>query len=161
MNTFYVNEKSCEFSVNKNGFLAAKVDGKEYRRVLLSRALPLTQPDKYICITDMEQNELGIIEDISAFSGQQRELIEKELSTRYFCPVITQVQSVKEKMGHFYFEVLIGEYKKTFAVKDVSKSIRQTGGAIDITDVDGNRYRIEDLSKINTKSRRMIEPYLY
>ena len=64
-------------------------------------------------------------------------------------------------MGHFYFDVMIGEHKKSFTVKDLSKSVRQNGGHVDITDMDGNRYRIPALSEISPKSRRMIEPYLY
>lgn len=64
-------------------------------------------------------------------------------------------------MGNFYFDVIIGGVKKSFAVKDITKSIRQHGNAIDVTDIDGNRYRIADFNSIEAKSRRKLEPYLY
>ncbi len=157
----YVTPENCVFSKNKNAFLAATVNGKDYARVILTRALPLAMPDSYICISDIDKNEIGIIEHISDFSGEQQLLIKDELSQRYYCPVITKIESIKEKMGHFYFDVMIGDFKKSFAVKDISKSIRQHGDAIDLIDVDGNRFRIVDFDAIPSKSRRKLEPYLY
>ena len=157
----YKNAETCVFYKNANGFLAAKIDGTDYKRVMLSRALPLTQPDSYICVSDTDRNELAILEDISDFSAEQLSLIREELDARYFCPVLTAITSVKEKMGNLYVDALIGEYKKSFTVKDVTKSIREYNGHIEITDMDGNRYRINELQKISRKSRRMLEPYLY
>ena len=157
----YVNPEKCIFSVNPSGFLAAEIDGKVYKRVILTRTLPLSLPNEYICISDIEKNEVGIIEKIADFSPEQQKLINSELSQRYYCPVIDKIDSIKEKMGNFYFDVVIGGVKKSFAVKDITKSIRQHGDAIDVTDIDGNRYRITDFDSIEAKSRRKLEPYLY
>lgn len=159
--SIYKSPETCVFRINKNGFLAAEIDGKDYPRVILSRALPMSAPQSFICISDVEKNEIGIIEDTTVFSDEQRKLIDSELEARYFCPVITEITSVKEKMGNLYVDALIGTYKKSFTVKDVTKSIREYNGHIDITDIDGNRYRIENLEAIKRKSRRMLEPYLY
>lgn len=161
LKTEYVLPETCVFSINKSGFLSADINGTQYKRVTLSRALPLTEPGRYISVFDMENKELGIIESVEAFSAEQQKIINSELSSRYFCPIVTDITSIKEKMGHFYFDVLIGEFKKSFAVKDISKSIRQVGTAVDLTDIDGNRYRIADFDSINKKSRRRLEPYLY
>lgn len=157
----YVSPGKCVFSLNPNGFLAAEIDGKEFKRVILTRTLPLSLPDEYICISDIEKNEVGIIEKIADFSPEQQKLINSELSQRYYCPVIDKIETIKEKMGNFYFDVIIGGVKKSFAVKDITKSIRQHGNAIDVTDIDGNRYRIADFNSIEAKSRRKLEPYLY
>ncbi len=159
--TEYVMPETCVFARNKSGFLSVVIGGEEYKRVTLSRALPLSEPSKYISIFDMDNKEIGIIESVEAFSPEQRVLINAELSDRYYCPVITEITSIKEKMGHFYFDVLIGDFKKGFAIKDLTKSIRQVDSAVDLTDIDGNRYRINDFDAINKKSRRRLEPYLY
>ncbi len=161
LKTEYVTPETCVFSKNENGFLAANINGKEYKRVILSRSLPLNFPNDYICISDVEKNEIGIVEHMADFSKQQQELMDYELSQRYYCPVISSIESIKEKMGHFYFDVKIGEFKKSFTVRDISKSIRQHGDAIDLIDIDGNRFRIIDFASIPAKSRRKLEPYLY
>lgn len=161
LRTEYVSPETCVFSKNANGFLAAAINGKNYKRVILTRTLPLTFPDDYICISDVDKNEVGIIEHTADFSEDQRKLINSELEQRYYCPVVTSIDSIKEKMGHFYFDVSIGDFKKSFTVRDISKSIRQHGDAIDLIDIDGNRFRIVDFASIPAKSRRKLEPYLY
>ena len=161
LKTEYVKPENCTFFENGEYFLGMKLGGKEYKRVILTRAMPLNQPDKYICITDVERNELGVIEAVSDFPEEQQKLIEKELSQRYFCPEVTEITAIKEKMGHFYFDVMIGGYKRSFTIKDLSKNIRCKGDTVTLTDVDGNRFVIGNIGKINRKSRRKLEPYLY
>lgn len=161
LKTEYANPEICKFSLNKNGFLSAEINGTTYNRVILTRALPLNDPDDYICITDTEKHEIAIIEHISDYPEEQQALINDELRQRYFCPDITDIVSIREKMGHFYFDVMIGNFKRAFTVRDLSKNIRTVKNNITLTDVDGNRYMISDLEKINKKSRRKLEPYLY
>lgn len=158
----YVSPADCVFYKNPQGFLALTLRGENYGRVALTRALPLSMPDRYICITDMESNELGILESIADFPADIRVMMEEELKIRYYCPEITEILSVKEKMGFYYFDVKIKSFKKTVAVKDISRNIKQLGESrIMLTDADGNRYLIPDLAKVNKKSRQQIEPYLY
>jgi hypothetical protein len=161
LKTEYLAPSDCVFYKNDTGFTGAKIRGENHARVILKRALPFGMPDDYICISDVENNELGIIEHISDFSDDQQELIRNELGLRYFIPVVSDILSIKEKMGHFYFDVTVNGKKKTFTVKDLSKNLRMNGSNIDIVDIDGNRYRIIDLKAISARSRRKLEPYLY
>ena len=161
LRTEYVTPENCSFFENGEYFLGMKLNGTEHKRVILTRAMPLNQPDKYICITDVEHNELGVIESIADFPEEQQKLINRELSQRYFCPCVTEITAIKEKMGHFYFDVMIGDFKRSFTIKDLSKNIRCSGSSVTLTDVDGNRFVIGDVNKINRKSRRKLEPYLY
>ncbi len=161
LSTEYLTPAGCEFFKSENGFLGAVIGEERHERVILARALPLSCPDEYICISDVERKEIGIIEKISDFSGSQQALINEELNHRYFSPVITEIESIKEKFGNFYFDVLLGDLKKNFTVKDLTKNIRYHGEGFDLIDVDGNRYRIINFSEIPAKSRRKLEPYLY
>ena len=143
------------------GFLGAKTKERDCPRVTVSRVLPFTQPEKYLSIRDEENAELGIIADLAAFPEDQRKLLREALRMRYFSPQILEIRSVKEKMGYLYLEVRIEGGERVFAVKDYSRNLR----AIDahrlmITDVEGNRYVIEDIEAMDTRSRRRIEPYL-
>ena len=161
LKTSFITPEKCVFSRNDNGFTGAVINGKEHKRVLLKRALPFEAPDDYICVTDADSKELGIIEHLEAFNEEQREIIRHELTLRYFMPVISDILSIKEKMGHFYFDAVANGQKRTFTVKDLSKNVRMHGNNVDITDIDGNRYRITDLKAISPKSRRKLEPYIF
>lgn len=161
LKTEFLSPADCRFFQTENGFLGAVINNETYRRVQLRRALPFQNPDDYICITDVDKNELGIIEHLSAFSEDQQALANEELRLCYYAPEITDILTVKEKMGHFYFDVKIGADKKSFTVKDPSKNIRTLDKTIFITDIDGNRFFITDISAISSKSRRKLDPYLY
>lgn len=161
LKTEFLTPAECEFTDSGSGFLGAVIRGETHKRVVLTRALPLTQPEEYLSVSDVERKELGIVERLSDFPEAQQKLMRAELSMRYYCPAIDSIESIKEKMGQFYFDVTIGGKKKSFTVKDISKSIRMNGEGIDITDIDANRYSIRDLRAIPAKSRRKLEPYIY
>lgn len=150
------------FYQNANGFLCLKAGETDHKRVKLSRILPFSEPYCHISVSDLENHELGILRDTAELPEEQATLVRNELDQRYYCPAVTEILSIREKMGYFYFDVKIGSYAKIFAVKDLSKSIKMLDEKrIILTDVDGNRYLIEDVWSIDGKSRRRIEPYLY
>lgn len=157
-----LNASGLSFYRNPNGFLAMKKDGQDFKRVKLTRVLPFSDPQRYVAVSDYEGNEIGIIKDVAGLSPENAELVQAELGARYYCPTISKVISIREKMGHFYFDVRIGEHKKVFAIRDITKSIKQLDeNSIIISDVDGNRYLIPDIWAVDGKSRRKLEPYLY
>ena len=156
-----LNKSNCIFEKNENGFLLAGIDGQKPVRVKIVCTQPLTKPYEYVSVMSMEDEEYGIIENISDFDGEQRRLIEENIRQRYFCPVISEISSIKDKMGNFYFDVIINSKKKNFLVRDLTKNIRQYSNSITIIDTDGNRYLIDDINSVPKKSRRKLQPYLY
>ena len=157
-----IDTDKAEFYMSGNGFLGLKYLGNDYKRVILSRILPLNNPDEFISVTDTENKEIGIIQSIKELDSLQAEIVGNELAKRYYCPEILKITSVKEKMGYVYFDVNIKGKSRNFAVKDVSRNIRQLNDQrIIIFDVDGNRYLIEDAAAMDKKSLRLLEPYLF
>ncbi len=167
MNIDFMEVEKLEFYRN-TGFLGLRYDGNDYKRIAIRRVLPHQMPEEYLSVCDHEQKEIGIIKSLAQLSGEQAALVRDELVHRYFCPEVKEVLTVNDKMGYVYMEVsllseLNGEtYKKSFAVKDVSKNIRKVSDEeLFIFDVDGNRYIVKVLSKLDKKSIRLLEPYLF
>ncbi|HML47366.1 MAG TPA: DUF1854 domain-containing protein [Clostridia bacterium] len=162
----YLDVRKAKFFTTEGGFTGLTYDGKEYRRVSLRRALPIGQPDAYISVADAENKEIGILRDLSELSDIQFQIVAAELARRYYCPVIVAIKSVKDKLGYVYMEITIKGEGRTYdlncAVKDVNKNIRMLDDdRLIIFDVDGNRYLVESLSKLDQKSVKRLEPYLF
>lgn len=158
----FLNPAECRFFRNNNGFLVLSLNNKDKGRVKLSRSYPFSKPTEYICVLDLEDSEIGILRDIAELDEASKELAESELATRYFCPTITEIKSINEKMGHFYFEAKIGDKEKNFTVKNITRNIRFAGeDTLLIFDMDGNRFIMPKFSKTDLKSKRLLEPYLY
>jgi len=158
----FTSPNKLRFYRNPQGFLALELDGKKYLRVQLRRAMPFSDPTRYVCVTDMDDNELAVIEDIAALADWQQELVCAELDLRYYYPVVTEIKDIKEKLGTYYFEICIGGYEKNAAIKDIGKNLRMLDGkTVILTDVDGNRFLIPDVYATKRKVLRRLEAYLY
>lgn len=158
----FLNPRECVFSFNDKGFLLMSLKGENLGRVKLIRTYPYTLTDEYICVHDLEDKEIGIIRDLNALDQNSCENAKKELENRYYCPTVTSIKSVKERMGHFYFETVVDGKEKNFTVRDITRNMRfATGDTLLIFDMDGNRYVIPDFEKTEPKSKRLLEPYLY
>ncbi len=157
-----LNPSEVKLQRNKNGFLTLILGGENKGRVKLTRAYPYAMPYSYIGLSDIEDGEIGIIKELSELDEGSQSQAKDELDMRYYCPEVSEITSIKEKMGSFYFEIKIGNTKKNFAVKDISRNVRITSeNSVLIFDVDGNRYVIPDFDKIRKKTKRLLEPYLY
>lgn len=159
----YINKDNAEFTRTKDGFVALDFDGKHYDRVAVYRSFPFTDPDKYISIRepDAHAEEIGIIQNIDDIGTDAASLLISQINLRYFTPKIIKIKNISDKYGYAYFDVDTdrGECKFT---------IRVGGGAVarlsDIrlifSDIDGNRFEIEDVTKLAPKEQKKIDVYI-
>ena len=134
-------------------------------RILLSRAFPFDMPYEYISVLDRDKKEIGFIRTLDDFDEPERTLLKNELETKYYTPVIKRIIQVKERYGFSYWrcECEFGEH--SFTLRDTFRSIirayRPDGTQrIYILDIDGNRYEIPDVEKLDRMSYKKIELYL-
>ena len=130
-------------------------------RVYFHRCFPFETPSEYISVLDKDGREYGMIRSLDEFSDEAKEIILAELERKYLCPTITKINSLKEKLGYSYWKVETDRGDCEFSMRDTYRNIARVGGGrLVITDVDGNRYHIEDVAKLDRKSYKRIELYL-
>ena len=145
----FLKPEECSFKFNSNGFLVLTLKGENKGRVKLIRSYPYTLKGEYICVQSLENEEIGIIRDLKDLDEVSSSACTKELESRYYCPTVTAVKSIKERMGHFYFETTIDGKDKNFTVRDLTRNLRfSSENTLLIFDVDGNRYIIPEYEKI-------------
>ena len=75
--------------------------------------------------------------------------------------MIRQILSVKDKFGYSYWKVLTDEGEMEFTMRDTFSNLLKVGGTrIFANDIDGNRYEIPDIEKLDRKSFKRIELFL-
>lgn len=140
---------------------SADADGDGYEDkgiVTLRRMFPFDEPYTMISVLDEREEEIGIIRDINEFSSA--DFLKEELEKIYFMPIIKSIRSMKERFGYSNFKTVTDRGNLEFTVNDIYKSMLKKGAGVIITDVDGNRYAIPDVSALDKKSYRMIELYM-
>ncbi len=174
----YLTEENAKF-YDKDGFLALKAfippkseyDLEEEKeavatwqdlgRVFLKRAFPFNNPNQYISVIDSEGYEYGMIKELSDFSNDTINLLQKALDRRYFMPCIQKIVSIKEQFGFSFWKVLTDRGDAEFTVKDTYKSIIKLGNnCVIILDSSDSRYMIKDVSELDAASYKKIELYL-
>ena len=165
----YITPENAVFE-EKNHFLTlqlttTKEDGTSetanYDRVFLHRSFPYDHPEAYISVQDGDKNEIGMIAELGQFPDSTAALLRGELARKYYSPVITAIHSVKDRYGYAYLHVATDSGEMDITLRDASRSMaRVDERRVIITDIDGNRYDIPDITKLDRKSFRRIELYL-
>ena len=151
---------------NENKFLTLVLneDGEEkkYGRVFLHRAFPHELLWEYISVLDVDNKEIGLIYNIEDFDADTVSILKTELERKYYSPTIVTIESVKERYGFSYWNVITSDGKKmTFTMQDTYRNITHTGDdTLLLFDVDGNRFTIKSVAALDRKSYRKIEIYL-
>lgn len=154
---------NAEFSRTEGGFLALKLEDKEYDRVGVYLTFPLTNPEEFISIreTDEKAKEIGIIGNLKDMKKDVQEMIREQVRLRYFMPVIRKVMDVKDEYGYAYWHVMTDFGACRFTTHMGGDAVINIGGArYQITDIDGNRYELPDLYALTVMERKKLDLFI-
>lgn len=128
-----------------------------YPRVTVVRMFPLSDPETYLSVRDAANKEVGIITRLADVDEQARKLIREELERRYLVPVIRRVLTVKERFGTVDWQVETDRGRRAFTTRNLRENVAQPQpGRYILSDTDGNRYDIPDLSALDAASQNFI-----
>ncbi len=130
-------------------------------RIYFHRCFPFETPDEYISVLNKDGREYAMIRDLKQLPAEAVEIINAELERKYLCPTIKVIKSLKEKLGYSYWVVETDVGEMSFSMHDTYRNIAKVGGnMLVMTDVDGNRFIINDYAELDRKSYKKIELYL-
>lgn len=157
--TVWLTPENAVFTM-RNGFLYLMFEERN-ERVFLYRQFPFELQWEWISVMDHDQHEIGIVRDVHAFDAETAARLVRELSRRYYSPVIQRILSVKERYGFSHWKVHTAEGTVSFTLHDTYRSIVRAGDTrLILLDVNGNRFEIADTTALDRKSYKKIELYL-
>ena len=144
-----------------------KGEPESFERVVILRSFPVTNPDEFLSVREPDSKkqgrgkEIGMIRHMSDFDEETQKLFAEELDRRYFTPELKKINSVKDKFGYLYWDVVTTAGNVTFVLNNPFSNIRiLEDGRILINDIDGNVFQISDPKKLDSASLKKIEIYL-
>ena len=157
----YLRPENTEFFATGTGFVSVRSGEITCSRAAFHRCFPFNDPDHFISVRDENQKEIGLIESLADFPAETRRLIEDQLNLRYFTPLITKICEVKEEYGYSYWAVETdrGAYRCTVRLGGGSVS-RISDIRLLITDIDGNRFEIPDLTGLSVNELKKIDLFI-
>ncbi len=158
-----MNKDNAVFSATEGGYIALDFDGKHYDRVLVFRSFPFSDAELFLSVREStgRNAEIGIIKNINDMDEKAKEIILHDLKLRYFVPKIKNIRSVRIDHGYATFIVVTDYGNMKFIVRSSGDAVtRLSDKRIVFTDIDGNRYEIEDLDKLSAIEPRRIDVFL-
>lgn len=160
-NYIILEPDKIKFEMGESGVLRMITDGKTYKRVYPLSVFPITNPDNFISIRDVEEDEIGLIKNLKDLSHDQQNLIRSQLRISYFVPTIKEIYKIKEEFGIYAWHVKTSRGQRTFYVKGRNENLVLRGNSrLLITDIEECRYEIEDFNKLPRRSLAELDKVL-
>lgn len=166
LETSWLFPDNCRFERGSGGFLNLHIEGQVYKRIAVHRCFPFSATDEFLSIREAEdmgesRKEIGMIEKLGDWPDDTQEMLREQLAIRYFMPKIIRVLKIKEEFGFSAWAVETDRGPADFTVRGGSGSIfSPSRGRHVITDIDGNRYTIDDIETMSTKERKQLDLYI-
>jgi hypothetical protein len=136
-------------------------DDADWRDVTLVRLFPLTEPERWISLVEMNGKEVGILKDASRLGHDALRLARDELRRRYLVPRITRILTCRPRGDLVEWTVESDRGQQKFLTRDLREQIKEhMPTRLSIVDVEGNRYDIPDLAALDPESRRRLDAQL-
>mgnify|MGYP000483250629 CR=1 FL=1 len=160
----YINSSNAVFARTEGGFVSLKIEDEFYPRVQVYQAFPFTDPYCYISIrkSDEKAKEIGVIKDLRKDVDEDtRQMILEQIRLRYFTPIIKKINNIKDEYGFAYFDVVTDHGACRFTIHMGGNSVvHLTDTRLLITDLDGNRFEIPDVTKLSSAELKKLDLFL-
>lgn len=131
--------------------------GQTYAGVEPVRCFPLSDPLKAISLLDPEGKEILTIPDLESLNAEARQMLEAELASRDFVPVIQRVISTTNPNPPCQWSVETDRGKTSFQLES-EDDVRKLGPyRLMIADSNGIRYSIPDVRQLDSHTQRIVQ----
>jgi len=138
-----------------DGTIDVEADGKIYRGLRIFKPFPITRPE-FIMLLDPEGSPALTIKDVSKLPKGERERLEEVINRVYFIPKILSIRSLNTSGDEFVWRVLTDRGEVEIRTRG-RHSLMKVGRRVIIIDTSDMVYEIEDIDKLDKKSRKLIE----
>ncbi|MEI7436673.1 MAG: DUF1854 domain-containing protein [bacterium] len=138
-----------------------------YRGVFAVLLFPVSHPNRFISLRYMDtkdkEQEIGIIDDLSQFPPEAKDLVYSNLRKHYYELIITRVYAIREEFNLLFFEVetkSAGRREFSMAWRgDRTEDYGQNGKVL--LDALDNRYLILDVTALPAADQRVFTSFIY
>jgi hypothetical protein len=154
----FLSPATLEFTYAENRLRLRCAGAEEWRVVSLARLFPLSEPEAWIAIIDDHEQELGLLRDLHGLSVGSVEAIREELERRYLIPQIQRIRACRDRFDLLEWEVETDRGPITFLMRHAHENIQLLPPhRLVFTDVEGNRFDVDDLTALDSQSQQWIE----
>jgi len=151
-----------DFRLHRDSFgklIFTDSDGEAHEAMPV-RAFPIGAPDNGIALVDPHGHELAWIDTLAELDAERRQLVEGELASREFMPVIERIVDVSGFATPSTWTIVTNRGETKLILKGEEDIRRLTAPALLIADSNGIQYLIRDRGALDAHSRKILDRFL-
>lgn len=139
---------------------------KSFLRVYAAYAFPHSDPQRFIQFFEGKPDGgrgdvIGILEDSKQLSESARKAVEEALGRGYVVPKVKRIVEVRDRRWLVQWIVETDRGIVEFEMNDIYEQIQvQLHNRVMLIDVHGNRYEIQDMTKLDPESLAFLNRFL-
>lgn len=119
---------------------------------------PLIAPGGMGLVYDKDGKELAVLEGLETLDAVSKKALQSSLRLRSLNARVTAVTALAHQYGAVHCKVETDRGPREFVIKGLTENVRWLSDTrIIITDVDGNRFEIPDMSALDETSRDLLD----
>ena len=154
---------TADFQLQRDAFgrlMLIDSEGTAHAGVTTVRAFPISSPEDGIAIVDPYGHELAWIDRVDDLPADLRALVEGELASREFMPIISRIVDVSSFATPSTWKVVTNHGDTHFVLKG-EEDIRRLGiQGLLIADSHGIHFLIRDRYALDAHSRKILDRFL-
>jgi len=152
---------AVSFTRSQGGVFQGVVEGKLYEEIILFRIFPFQYTTQFISVRDAKGEEIGVVRDIKQLDEESRLEMDKELQLRYFLPLVTRIDSIKQKADLWIWELQTNLGPTRIVMRNLHEHMQYpSDNRIILTDINGKRCEVRDWKSLDIHSRGQLKDVL-
>lgn len=141
-----------------HGRLRLSTENLSYLEVKTVWASPMSYPTQFLAFLDGKGKEIATIKHPEKVLNQESWRVAKqELDGRYLNGTIDKILEAKLEFGYTYWSVETPRGHREFVTYSLQENANWMSDVyLVVIDVDGNRFEIPDITKLDEKSRKIL-----
>lgn len=135
-------------------------DGTTFRNTEPRCLFPSSNDRKFITLLDENGAELAVIRDLNTLPAEQQKIIEGCLAEYYLIPRIVKILNTTEKFGLITLDAETDRGTARIEIRNLLYGFKQMGNRLLLRDRNDNRYEVPDLTKLDSKSRHLLDNFI-
>ena len=135
-------------------------DGTTFQNVEPRCLFPSSNGRKFITLLDENGTEQAVIRDLDNLPAEQKNIIEGCLAEYYLIPRITRILNTSEKFGLITLDTETDRGPARIEIRNLLYGFKQVGNRLLLRDSNDNRYEVPDLTRLDSKSRHLLDNFI-
>lgn len=130
--------------------------GETTQPVTVHRCFPWSDPTRFVSLRDDDGNEVGLVRDVGELPAAMQAVLIDEMAIAGFVLEIERVVAIEEEIEVRTWKVITRQGPRTMQTGRDEWPRELPGGGMVVKDVAGDLYHVGNVSRLDTRSRRLL-----